>query len=114
MKTFKDMRETASNAMAHGQIGGSQEAGHNPPVRVKRKKFAGCEVFEIDSGRYNTCRRAKYRTERFAKHVGDDEIGQAIREYGRTNPGKGIMIQDESTGMMTYLRLPRGKSGTQF
>lgn len=121
-KKWRDMRqaqkESASNAIGPGNIGGTIEAGDNPPVRkaslIRRKKFAGCEVFVVDADRYNTCRRAKLRSERFSKFVGDDDTGWAIREYGKTNPGKGIMIQDESTGAMTYLRLPKGKNGTQF
>jgi hypothetical protein len=54
------------------------------------------------------------RTERFAKHVGTDETGMAIREYAKNNPGKGIMIEDENTGHMTWLRLARNKSGHEF
>ena len=46
--------------------------------------------------------------------VGKDETAMAIREYARTNSAKGIMIQDESTGTMTYLKLPKGKTGVQF
>ena len=54
------------------------------------------------------------RYERFSKFVGHDDTAMAIREYARTNSAKGIMIQDESTGMMTYLKLPKGKTGVQF
>ena len=81
---------------------------------IRRKKFAGCEVFEVDADRYNRCRRAKLRYERFSKFVCDDDTALAIREKARTNPAKGIMIQDGSTGAMTYLKFPRGKTGVQF
>ena len=103
------------NAVAGGNVAGLQG---DPPVKkakmIRRKKFAGCEVFELDSDRYNNCKRAKLRSERFAKFVGDDEIALAIREYAKTNPSKGIMISDEVTGAMTYLKLPKGKTGAQF
>jgi hypothetical protein len=118
MKRLRDIRETPANAIGSGNIAGTSEAGHNPPGRrsrlVRRKRFAQCEVFVVDADRYNRCNRAKLRTERFSKFVGEDATGLAIREYGRDNPGKGIMIEDESTGAMTYLRLPRGRSGVQF
>ena len=120
-RRFRDLRceEAPVNAIGAGNIAGTAEAGDDPPVRkrpkiIRRKKFAGCEVFEIDSDRYNTCRRAKLRTERFSKFVGHDDTALAIREYAKTNPAKGIMIQDSATGAMTYLKFPKGKSGVEF
>ena len=118
---FKALRneEAPVNAIGAGNIAGTAEAGDDPPVRkrpkiIRRKKFAGCEVFEVTADRYNSCRRAKLRYERFSKFVGDDDTALAIREYARTNPAKGIMIQDGSAGAMTYLKFPRGKTGVQF
>ena len=120
-KRFKFLREeTVTNSIGAGNIAGTAPAGDDPPVRrgksklIRRKKFAGCEVFELDSDRYNNCRRAKLRHERFSKFVGDDDTAMAIREYARLNPAKGIMISDEATGTMTYLKLPKGKTGAQF
>ena len=36
-----------------------------------------------------------------------DEVGEAIRQYGRANPGKPIILQDELTGSMIYLKYGR-------
>ena len=36
--------------------------------------------------------------------MGNDEIGETIRQYGRKNKRKPIIVQDEKTGAMTYLR----------
>ena len=83
--------------------------GKKPPVLRRRKKFAGCEVFEVDADRYNRCRVIKQSYERYSKYVGDDELGQTIREYARKNPGKSIIVQDESTGSMTYLKIGQRK-----
>tara|TARA_Y100000996_G_scaffold380470_1_gene334384 strand:+ start:1862 stop:2215 length:354 start_codon:yes stop_codon:yes gene_type:complete len=115
-RKYKAMREDVpTNSVGAGNIAGTVG---DPPVNkskmIRRKKFAGCEVFELDSDRYNTCKRAKLRSERFSRFVGDDEIAMAIREYAKRNPSKGIMISDEITGAMTYLKLPRGKTGVQF
>ena len=41
--------------------------------------------------------------------MGNDEIGQEIREYGLKNPGKPIVIQDCNTGFMCYLRYGKKK-----
>ena len=119
-KRFTFMREeVAVNSVGAGNIAGTAPAGDDPPGRgksklIRRKKFAGCEVFEIDSGRYNSCTRAKLRYERFSKFVGDDDTALAIREYARVYPTKGIMIQDSATGSMTYLKFPKGMTGAQF
>ena len=118
MKSFKEIRSLTENApvnaLGGGNIGGTIEAGNFPPVRkrkdkpkVIRRKFAQNEVFVVKSGVYNSCIRPKTRHERFERHVGCDEVGMAIREYAKNNPGKAIMIEDENTGHMTYLRLPR-------
>lgn len=123
MKQFKALREEGApvNAVGGGAIAGTVEAGDDPPVGkrnkpkiVRRKRFAQTEVFVVSSGTYNMCLRPKLRSERFAKHVGIDETGMAIRTYAKENPGKGIMIEDESTGHMTWLRLARNKLGSHF
>lgn len=112
--TFEDLREMMG--LGAGTIAGTKEAGDDPPVSkkdqaklIKRNKFCQNEVFEVSPDVYNRILRPKFRTERFASVVGADEIGEAIREYARTNPGKGILVQCEATGAMTWLRLPRAK-----
>lgn len=114
MKTFEELRENVT--IGSGAIAGSKEAGDDPPVRrkdqaklIKRNKFMQTEVFEVPSETYNKILRPKFRTERFNSIVGADEIGEAIRQYAKDNPGKGILVQCENTGCMTWLRLPRTK-----
>jgi hypothetical protein len=106
MKTLEELREMMG--VGGGAIAGTKEAGDDPPVRkkdqaklIRRNKFM--------QNVYNRILRPKFRTERFNSIVGADEIGDAIREYARNNPGKGILVQCENTGAMTWLRLPRAK-----
>ena len=73
-RRFRDLRceEAPVNAIGAGNIAGTAEAGDDPPVRkrpkiIRRKKFAGCEVFEIDSDRYNTCRRCSKRYDSYGR-----------------------------------------------
>jgi len=112
-KKFRDLRvEMPVNNASDGAIAGFPP--DDPPMfrrkKVsKRKKFAGCEVFEVDSDRYHGCRRIKGRYERYSRLAGNDEIGEEIREYGRANPGKSIIIQDRITGAMTYLKIGSGR-----
>jgi len=66
--------------------------------------FAGNEVFIVDSDTFHTCRLGKQKYHRYEKYVGDGKIGQAIREFGLTNPKKPIILQDGEDGPMLYLR----------
>ena len=113
-KKFNKIREEApTNSAGSGQIAGFPPG--DPPVfrrkKTKREKFAGCEVFEVDSDTYNKCsRRANTMYERNSRFVGIEDLGQEIREYGRANPSKPIIIKNESTGVMTYLKHGRNNS----
>lgn len=69
--------------------------------------FAGCRVFEVDSDTFKNCRLGKRRYARYEKYVGSGDVGQAIREYGRSRQSKkGIILVDKITGAMLYLRYP--------
>ena len=66
--------------------------------------FAGNEVFIVDSDTFHTCRLGKQKYHRYEKYVGNGKIGQAIREFGLTNPKKPIILQNGEDGPMLYLR----------
>jgi hypothetical protein len=114
-KTYRNLRMNNEDGGPTNSAGGGNIAGFppdDPPMfnrkkkkGSKRKKLAGCEVFEIDSDRYNRCKNIKTRYEDYSRLVGVDEVGIEIREYARDNPMKSIIIQDESTGVMTYLKI---------
>ena len=75
--------------------------------KKKRKRFAGAEVFEVNTDIFMKARWGKKKYARYEYYVGNDEIGEEIRQYGRANPSKPIVIQDNSTGAMLYLRYGR-------
>jgi hypothetical protein len=81
-----------------------------PPVGKHKKKpvivrrFAGKAVFEVNNDTYHKCINGKRKHDRYSKYVGDDETGQAIRSYGRTKKKNPIIVQNASTGVMTYLK----------
>ena len=113
-KTYRSLIEDEGgggipvNNASDGNIAGFPP--DDPPMfnrkkKKKRKKLAGCEVFEIDSDRYNRCKSIKTRYEDYSRIVGVDEVGIEIREYARDNPMKSIIIQDETTGVMKYLKI---------
>jgi len=93
--------------------GGSNIAGfdgnHQPKKKVVMRRFANNDVFVVDTKRYLKSRFGKKKYRRYDECVGDDEIGCAIREYGLKYPNRPIIIEDETTGAMLFLRY--GKTG---
>jgi hypothetical protein len=111
MKSFKKLVET--NSAAGGNIAGLPP--DTPPGPKKKKKkgddcmirrevFAGMDVFEVNQDVFLRCREAKGRYDRYIQHVGEDAIGQAIREFGLKHHSKAIILKDSKYGNMTFLR----------
>jgi hypothetical protein len=100
--------ESEAPSSTVGSVGGAMTGEPPGPTRKRKKKkqeiFAGSNVFEVSSDVFMKCKGEKGRYDRYVKHVGADETGQGIREYGRGNPGKGIIIKDSRYGTMLVLR----------
>ena len=94
-------------------VGGGNIAGANgdppKPTKVMMRRFANHDVFVVDGKKFNDARFGKKKYLKYEKYVGNDEVGNAIRTYGRKYPKKAIILQDELTGAMTFLR--HGRSG---
>ena len=73
------------------------------------RRFAKNDVFVVDTERYLKARLGKRKYLKYETYVGNDDVGNAIREYGRKYPKKPIILQDDKTGAMIFLRY--GKSG---
>ena len=81
--------------------------------RKKRKKFAGADIFQVDPNVFMKARFGKKKYARYEHYVGNDEVGEEIRLYGRTYPDKPIILQDNLTGAMLYLKYGRRHEGFQ-
>nr|MBC8443023.1 hypothetical protein [Pseudomonadota bacterium] len=74
-----------------------------PPVKKKRKIFAGCEVFELTPEEYDKCMYGRTKYERWSKKINMEDINnQEIKKYHHKNPSSGIIIQNSKTGDMSY------------
>jgi hypothetical protein len=73
------------------------------------RRFAGNDVFVVDTKRFNNARLGKKKYLKYETYVGADDVGNAIRDYGRKYPKKPIILQDDKTGSMIFLRY--GRSG---
>jgi hypothetical protein len=101
--------EAPANVASSGNVAGLTG---DPPVGKKAQKkytsrFANNEVFVVDSKTYNNARLGKQKYHRYERYVGNDEIGMAIREYGKKYPKKPIILQDGENGPMIFLRRGR-------
>lgn len=78
-----------------------------PGIKKSRKKFAGATVFEVGRDVFHRARFGKKHYGRYRDYVGEDGLGDEIRDYGNSNYGRPIILQDQSTGAMVYLRYGR-------
>lgn len=103
MEPAQDLMEDApANAVGAGHIAGARP-GEDPPIR----RFAGARVFQVDLDRIYKCRMGKYPYHRYSRYVGEDDVGEEIRQYCRSNPKEDVILQDGATGGMVFLRRRR-------
>ncbi len=113
-KTYQELLEAVEESEAPTTTVGHVKGGMigEPPGPSKKKKkreiFAGDNVFEVSSDVFMKCKGEKGRYDRYMRSVGNDPVGLEIREYGLTNPGKGIVIKDSKYGTMMTLRKRKG------
>lgn len=75
-----------------------------PPKGLVMKKFGGVDVFAVDPNIYMKSRFGKKKYDRYKKYVGEDDVGNYIKNFARKNPKKPIILMDTSTGCMQFLR----------
>lgn len=104
----RDLNEEIANTVGSGNIAGTTG---DPPKGSKTimRRFANNDVFVVDQERYMKSRMGKRKFLKYETYVGNDEVGDSIRQYGRKNPNKPIILQCEKTGAMCFLRY--GKKG---
>lgn len=72
--------------------------------REPHSRFAGKAVFRVDPKTYNECYMGKRRGEHYEKYLNNCSCAEEIREYGRANWKESIILQNEATGAMLYLK----------
>jgi hypothetical protein len=99
MKTFRQLREDIGLSTGVGIANPDMPLGG-----VRRNKFAGYNVFEVDGTTFHRCRLGKLKFKHWKQYVGEDVQGTAIREFANKNYRKSIILQDEKTGAMLFVR----------
>jgi len=100
--------EAPANSVAGGNV------NLDPFTKKKRKNakvqtemFGGQKVFVVSPERFYDSRMGKARYARYEKYVGNDKLGEAIRQYGRNNPKNSIILKNSGNGAMLYLKYGR-------
>ena len=99
--------DVAANSVSAGGVAGITGDPPRPPKYMMRR-FANSDVFVVDTERYLKARLGKRKYLKYEKYVGNDDVGNAIRVYGRKYPKKPIILQDDKTGAMIFLRYGKG------
>lgn len=76
---------------------------------VKTSQFGKVRVYHVDSDIYHKSIRGKGRYDRFMKYLNDGPIHDDVQQYAKDNPNESIMLCDDRTGSLSYLKT--GKSG---
>ena len=97
-----------TNNAGGGAVAGLGVGSQGEPG-IKRKKFAGSDVFKVPTKSFVMARMLKRKGMRFEQYLGDPVIAKEVAEYANKNYGKGIVLEDEQTGAMMYLRYGKGK-----
>lgn len=119
MKTFKEFMKEDAPAVSVGPSGmqglstavGTPVAGYDKLMmggRPMKKKppqmFGGKAVFKVPSDRFYKAKFGKKKYEHYTSYVGKDELGEEIISYIKENPNSPVILEDEKTGAMFYLK----------
>jgi len=104
------VNEDVANSVGGGNVAGMPTAD-TPDTSVprgvgmvRRKKFAGKQVFVVDPDTFHKAYLGKRKYEHYEKYLEGCDIAEEIREFGRTYWAEPIIIENEQTGAMVYLK----------
>ena len=110
-KTHKDndigdplKEEAPANSVAGGNVNLDPFKKKRKNAKVETETFAGSMVFIVPPNVYYDSRLGKSRYLRYEKFVGNDKLGEAIRQYGKENPNSAIILKNSVNGAMLYLK----------
>lgn len=99
-----DILESENGMSTTSGVAVDQPIGPNPIGVKKRYQFAGVDVFDVTRDVWLKSLRGKPKYHKYAAYVGADEVGEEIRAYALANPTKRVILRDDKTGSMIYLR----------
>ena len=96
--------DAPANSVAGGNVNLDPFKKKRKNAKVETETLAGEKVFVVSPDVYYQSRLGKSRYLRYEKFVGNDKLGEAIRQYGRENPKAAIILKNSMNGAMLYLK----------
>jgi hypothetical protein len=87
-----------------GIAGYDKLLGGGKLMRRKPQYFGGKRVFTVNSDAFNKAMHGKRKFKHYRSYIQDEETTNEVREYLKTNKHAPIIVQDEITGAMVYLK----------
>ena len=110
--------EAPANAMGTAGISGAQTAvdsgiaGYDVPMGMVRRKppktFAGKAVFTVPSNDFYNATLGRKKGKHYRSYV-KGELGEQVRQFALLNKDAPIILEDETTGAMMYLKYGKEK-----
>ena len=67
--------------------------------------FAQMPVFKVNSNDFARCQDGKKKHKHWNKHIDtESDYGKKIHSYAKKNPKSSIIVQDDKSGHMVYLK----------
>lgn len=63
------------------------------------------KIFVVDNDTFLAARSGKTRYDRYNKYVGNAALGENIRNYAVANPRMPVILKDEKTGSLCFLKM---------
>lgn len=74
------------------------------PKQIAEETFAGAAVFEVSSKLFHNITLQKRKGKHWRTYLEEDDCYAEIREWARKNPKGKIVVRNENTGEMRYVR----------
>lgn len=109
MKTYREFTEEPTNVTGPNVAGINKDDTPGPAKLCRRDKFAGCDVFEVSPDDFIKAREGKKKFSRMKRYFDNvkDGIGKEVHDFSKKNPNKSIIVRNEKTKSMFFLK--RGK-----
>jgi hypothetical protein len=102
----EDFASAPTNNVGGGAIAG---LGVGPQGEPGIRRFAGSRIFKVPTKNFIMARMLKRKYAKFEQYLGDPIVAKEISEYANKNWKEGIVLEDEQTGALMYLRYGKGK-----
>ena len=73
-------------------------------IRDRVESAGDYKVFKVDTKTFQKARVQKTNFNKYSRRLGESLLTDEIRSYASQNPSKPVIIMDESTGMIHFLR----------